>query len=345
MSAPAQAGVGGGGSRGVRWLGYALAAACLVYVLHDIHPARALRELTNVSWKWVLLGISFDILSYAVQGLRWKLLLKPFGRVRLFRSVRAVYAGLFANMVFPLRPGELMRSYLLSDSEEISFGRVLGSVGVERLIDLVVATAALGIVSQYVELPKRLHRAAVVLGVVALALVFLALAAILYLEYRMGSDPSPEVGPKRLTGKFMPALIGLHAIGTAPSFYSAVLISLGVPFLQILGLWSMMRSYGLGLPFLAGVVVLLVINLGVSLPNAPANVGTYPFFCVLGLSVFGADFGVDKDLAARFSIFAFVMLTLPFMILGFIAMLRSGMSIHAMRERIRQLPSNGRKTA
>jgi glycosyltransferase 2 family protein len=326
--------------------GYALAIACLVYVLYDIHPAKALRELTNVSWRWVLIGMGFDVLSYAVQGLRWKLLLKPFGRVRLFRSVRAVYAGLFANMVFPLRPGELMRSYLLSDSEKISFGKVLGAVGVERLIDLVVATAALGIVSLYVplQMSKRLRRAAVVLGVVALALVFLALAAILYLEYRMGSDPSPEVGPKRLTGRLMPALIGLHAMWTAPSFYPAVLISLGVPFLQILGLWCMMRAYGLGLPFLAGVVVLLVINLGVSLPNAPANVGTYPFFCVLGLSVFGADFGVDKDLAARFSIFAFVMLTLPFLILGFIAMLRSGMSIHAMRERIRQLPGNGRKT-
>ena len=51
-----------------------------------------------------------------------------------------------------------------------------------------------------------------------------------------------------------------------------------------------MRSYGRGLPFLAAVVVLpLVINLGVSLPNAPANVGSYQFFCVLGLNIFEVE--------------------------------------------------------
>ena len=335
LSAPAQTGAPRGA--GVRWLGYALSVACLVYVLYDIHPAKAVRDLANVDWKWVLLGMVFDILSYTVQGIRWELLLRPFGRVKLYHSIRAVFAGLFANMIFPLRPGELLRSYVLAGSEGISFGRVLGSVGVERLIDLVVATAALGFVSLFVPLPRHLKKAADALGVVALVLVVLSLAAILYLEYRLGDEPEPHLAAQRFTGRFMPVLAGLHAIGTAPSFYPAVFVSLGMPFLQILGLWSMMKSYGLGLPLWAAVVVLLVINLGVSLPNAPANVGSYQFFCVLGLSVFD----VEKTTAAGFSIFAFVMLTLPFLFLGFVAMLRSGMSFRGMRQRIRELPVEG----
>ncbi len=338
MSAPAQSGVQERSSA-VRWLGYTLAVVCLVYVLYDIHPAKALHELRNVSWKWVLLGMLFDVISYGVQGIRWKLLLQPFRRVRLSHSIRAVYAGLLANMAFPLRPGELMRTYLLANAEGISFGRVLGSVGVERLVDLVAAVASLGIVSLFVDLPRRLRKAAVILGIVALVLVVLFLVAILYLEIKMAGNSAGQVGPKRLTGKFMPALMGLHAMGTAPSFYPAVLVSLGMPFFQILALWAMMKSYGLGLSFLAAVVVLLVINLGVSLPNAPANVGSYQFFCVVGLGVFD----VEKTSAAGFSIFAFVMLTLPFLFLGFWAMMRSGMSIRGMRERIRELPSEGRK--
>ena len=84
-----------------------------------------------------------------------------------------------------------------------------------------------------------------------------------------------------------------------------------------------------------------MINLGVSLPNAPANVGAYQFFCVIGLGVFD----VEKTTAAAFSIFAFVMLTLPFLFLGFWAMLRSGLSMRAMRDRIQQLPREGPKTA
>src|SRR5690348_17818474 len=91
----------------------------------------------------------------------------------------------------------------------------------------------------------------------------------------------------------------------------------------------MMRSYGMELPFLAVLVVVLVINLGVSLPNAPANVGSYQFFCVLGLSIFD----VEKTTATGFSIFAFLMLTLPILIIGFYAVMRSGLSIRSMREK------------
>ena len=322
----------------MRWGGYLVSIACLIFVLYDIHPNKALRDLSNVSWKWVALGIIFDVLSYMVQGVRWKLLLKPFGHVNLWRSIRAVFAGLFANMILPLRPGELLRSYMLSDSEEISFGRVLGSVGVERLIDLVVATAALGIVSLYLPLPRRLKRAATALGIIALILVGLMVAAILYLEIKLTSDPE-HVRAKRLTGKFMPALVGLHAMGTAPSFYPAVATSLGIPFFQIVALWCMMQAYDVGLPFVSASVVLLVINLGVSLPNAPANVGSYQFFCVLGLSMFD----VDKTKAAGFSIFAFVMVTLPFLFLGFAAMFQSGMTVRSMRQQIRELPAAARK--
>jgi len=308
-------------------LGYGLALACLVWVLHDFHIVRALHQMASVDWRWVLLGMALDVVSYGIQALRWKLLLTPFGNVRLSHSIRAVYSGLFANLVFPLRPGEFLRSYLLSHSEQIRMGRVLGSVGVERLVDLVIATAALGVVSLFVELPRRFERAADTLGIVALVLLTILVLLILYLEIKYGSNPEPPEEPRRFRGKLMAALTGLHAMGTSPSFYTAVLTSLFMPFCQVLALWAMMHSYGVHLSLPAVLVVLVVINLGVSLPNAPANVGSYQFFCVLGLSVFE----VDKTTATGFSIFAFLALTLPFMFLGFWALLRSGVSLRALR--------------
>ncbi len=97
---------------------------------------------------------------------------RPSARCGSPRRYASVYAGLFANLVFPLRPGEVLRSYLLSNSEDISIGRVLGSVGVERLIDLVIATASLGVASLFVELPRiEFQRAADILGIVSLVLV------------------------------------------------------------------------------------------------------------------------------------------------------------------------------
>jgi glycosyltransferase 2 family protein len=315
-------------------LGYALSIVFLAWVLRDFHVVKALREIANVDWKWVILAILLDVMSYGVQALRWKLLLTPFGRVRLTRSIRAVFAGLFANIVFPLRPGEFLRSYLLSNSEEITLGRILGSVGVERLVDLVIATASLGVVSLFVELPNRFNRLADILGVVTLVLISIVVGLIFYLEMKIADNPPEAVSRRGFRGRAMEALVALHAMGTAPSFYPALLTSVFMPLCQIGALWSMMRAYGLDLPFLAAVVVVLIINLGISLPNAPANVGSYQFFCVLGLSVFQ----VDKTSATGFSFFAFVMLTLPFLVLGFIALIRSGLSLRSMREKVGGMP-------
>jgi glycosyltransferase 2 family protein len=311
-------------------IGYAVAVLCLVWVLHDFHIVKSIRQMANVDWRWVLLGMGFDVISYGAQALRWKFLLTPFGRVRLTRTTRAVFAGLFANLVFPLRPGEFLRSYLISNQEGVTLGRVLGSVGVERLIDLVIATASLGVVSLFVDLPQRFKRAADILGVVTLAIVAIIVAIILYLEFKLGQDQEIPVRATHIPGKIMRALTGLHAMGTAPSFYPAVLTSLALPGFQVLALWAMAKSYGLGLSFMACLVVLLVINLGVSLPNAPANVGSYQFFCVLGVSIFG----VEKTTATGFSFFAWFALTVPFVFLGFAALVRSGMTLRSMRERV-----------
>lgn len=327
-------------SRAYIWFGYAISAACLVYVLHGFHVKRAIDQLADVSWRWVALGIAFDVASYVVQALRWKLLLVPFGRVKMRDATRAVFAGLFANLIFPLRPGELLRSYLVSKAEDIGFVSVVGSVLVERLIDLVVTTAGLAVMSLFVPLPSRFRHGANALGIATLVLLGLFIAMILYIELRFGGDPRRMSGGKRVPGKLMSALIGLHAMGTSPSFYPAVFTSLLMPFCQVLALWALMRSYGMGLPFLAAVVVLLVINLGVSLPNAPANVGSYQFFCVLGLNIFE----VEKNTAAGFSFFAFFMLTIPFLFLGFYAVIRSGLSMRSMREQMSRLPSEARAT-
>ncbi|MGH9575188.1 MAG: lysylphosphatidylglycerol synthase transmembrane domain-containing protein [Candidatus Acidiferrales bacterium] len=319
----------------LRYLGYGLSIIFLIWVLRDFHVVRALRDMANADWRWVVLGMVCDVSSYVAQSWRWKLLLKPFGKVRMTKTIRAVFAGIFANLVLPLRPGEVLRGYLLSGSEDIKLGRTLGSIGVERLVDLVIATASLGLVSLLVDLPPQFRRAADILGIATLALVIVIVGLIFYLELKMGSDDlSAEQEGKGFKAKVLGALSALHAMGTAPSFYPAVLISLFVPGFQILAMWAMMKSYSLHLSFLVAVVVVLVINLGISLPNAPANVGSYQFFCVLGLSVFQ----VDKTTATGFSIFVFIALTLPLLLLGMAALVRSGLSLRTMRERV-QHPS------
>jgi hypothetical protein len=318
-------------------LGYGLGLAFLYWVLHDFHPAKALREVRNADWRWVVLGIFFDVVGYIFQAIRWRWLLEPFRKVRLTHAIRAIFAGVFANMILPLRPGELFRTYLLAKTEELSFGTVLGSVGVERLIDFVVATVGLGLAPLFVSLPVKFRHWVDLLATVALSLFGLLVVAVFYFEFRLRRERA-GIAAKPMPARIRAMLIGLHAMATSRSFYPAVLASVGMQGVQVLAFWAVMRSYQLPLRFLDAIVVLLIINIGISLPNAPANVGAYQFFCVLGLSIFG----MEKTTATGFSIFAFMVLTLPFLFLGFWAVVRSGLTLHEMREKLRAMPAEGR---
>ena len=75
------------------------------------------------------------------------------------------------------------------------------------------------------------------------------------------------------------------------------------------------------------VTAFLVVHLGTVVPGAPANVGTYQFFTVLGLTLFG----VDKGTAAGFSLVVFALLTVPLWAIGFWALGRSGVTLTDVR--------------
>jgi hypothetical protein len=104
---------------------------------------------------------------------------------------------------------------------------------------------------------------------------------------------------------------------------------------QVLAVWFMMLACNLRLPLGAGAVVLLVVRLGTAIPNAPANVGSFQFFTVLALGLFG----VDKTTAAAFSIVDFAALTIPLWVIGLFAIGRTGMSLTAIRSQVAKVGS------
>lgn len=317
-------------------LGYLLAAACLLWVFHDIHPGRFLSCVTAVNWGWVALAVAFDVLTYLCQGLRWHILLRPVGDISAMRATQAIYAGLFTNEVLPMRVGELVRAYLVSRWVSADFSSILPSMVVERLLDGVWLAVGIGLTTLFVPLPRDLLAAGDVLGVAVLA----ATCLFIYLVLRKQETPAdalpegPSGGrPLRLLKSSVGRLsTGLRQIGATRSFYVAFGLSFFLLALQALSFWLIMWAYGLRLSFWAGAVVFLIVHLGTAIPNAPANVGAYQFFCVVGLTLFG----VEKTLATGFSVTVFVLLTLPLWAIGFFALSRSGMTLRAVREEIRR---------
>ena len=78
---------------------FAVSLASLAWVLKGSELNDLGAELRDIHWGWIALAITTDVLVYVIQGWRWTLLLTPITRVPVFKSIRAVYVGLFANEV------------------------------------------------------------------------------------------------------------------------------------------------------------------------------------------------------------------------------------------------------
>ncbi len=312
-----------------RALAYTFALACLVWVFHDIHVRQLLAAMSIANWRLVGLAILVDILTYVLQGMRWKLLLARVGRLSSLRATQAVYAGLFINELVPLRFGELVRAFLVSRWLSLQFTAVLPSMLIERFLDALWLAAGIGLAAIFVPLPKELITAGDALG----GIVLLATALLLWMIFR-----KETVVERKVEGSASPVLRelsrfasqlarGLRDIGTSHRLSLAALLSGAMLACQVLALWFMMLACRIELSLESGAIVLIIVRLGTAIPNAPANVGSLQFFSVLALTLFG----VEKTVAAGFSIIYFLTLTVPLWIIGLLAISGTDMSLSTIR--------------
>jgi uncharacterized protein (TIRG00374 family) len=311
--------------------GYVVAAVCLVWIFHDVQWPRLLAGMAGIRWRWVLLAIVFDVICYVCQGWRWQLLLRPKGSVSTLKATEAIYIGLFVNALLPMRVGEVLRGHLVARWLDADFSAILPSMVVERLLDGILLVVSLGVAAIFVQqLPPEMLKASDVLGVAMVAGTVL----FAFIVFREGAHPPEPEPPARFTRihvirRFMRVLEqDLREIGRSRELYLSFAVSFLLLLGQALAFWLIMWAYGLRLSFWAGAAIFLIMHLGTVIPSAPANLGTYQFFTVVGLVLFG----VDKTVATGFSLVAFFLLTLPLWVAGALAASRTGTTFAAVRK-------------
>jgi len=318
-------------------LGYGIAGLCLLWVFHDFRIGELLRSVKTINWWWVAAAVFFDIFSYVCQGMRWSMLLSPIARIRTLQAIQAIYAGLFVNEILPMRVGEVLRAYLVSRWASIYFSAVIPSILVERFFDAIWLALLFGITVLGVPLPKYLVDVEEILGFGVLA----ATALFIYLVFYKQSDGTVlsnnarrQPGIIRWAIKIIAEMAeGVRGIGRSRFFYAALGVSMFLLLGQILSYWFVMLAYGLKLSFWHGAAILLIVHVGTAIPGAPSNLGTYQFFTVVGLTLFG----VDKTLAASFSLIVFLILTIPLWAIGLLVFSRLGLNLRMIRTEIASL--------
>lgn len=294
---------------------YGISIASLVWVFLGVDLHVMLLHFRRMHWRWLVFAMISDIAVYAYQGWRWGLLLRPVERIPLWRSIQAIYVGLFANEVLPFRPGEVIRPYLQALWSDIPFSVALSSVIVERIFDGIWLGVVFLAVASGLALPRKVTDLALVLAAVTV------LAAICLGIVMFGKRHAHAAVANARWGPRLKVLVDdLHLMGRSPSFYVAAFASFPYLLIQAIPLYAMIRGFDLDLTIRQVVVVLVVFRLGTAIPQLPGNLGMSQSAIVIGLALFG----VDKTTATSLSIVTWGVITAPLVLAGFIALLLTG---------------------
>jgi uncharacterized protein (TIRG00374 family) len=299
-------------------LGYSISIACLVWVYWGFDWRSELPRLLATDWRWITLAAVADIAVYVCQGWRWSTLLSPLAKVPLKRSTQAIYIGLFANEVLPLRSGEVIRCYLQRRWSGLPLSVVFSSAVIERLMDGIWLVVGFWIVSRFVDLRRELEVGSIVLVVVLLIAISLLAVAVLY-----KGKAHAAVGRSRWSLILRHIIDGVHGMGSSRSFVASFLLSLLYLALQVLPIWFVMLGYGLDLSIWAACTVLVILRLGTAVPQAPGNVGSFQALVVVGLN----SFGLTKEVATGFATLSFLVVTVPLWLAGFVALMATRMRL------------------
>ncbi len=300
------------------WGGTALSVLFLVLAFRGIDFAELWDTLAQVNYGLVLVAVGTIIATSMAKTARWQLLFYPHHRQRRYGKLLAIlFIGQMVNIVIPARLGELARAYLVGEIEGENKALALGTIAVEKAVDLLMIFFLFAGLLLTMAVPRWVQEPGVGVAMVTLVLLgTLVLSA--HCKERLLSAFGrllgilPELPQARLMEHLEAALDGLEVfrrwdVSLRVGGWSALiwLLAASTNYIAFLAL-------RLHLPFLAAVFLLVVLQVGVAVPSSPGKVGVFHYLCLLALSVFG----VERSLALSYGLLLYFIVFLPPTLLG-----------------------------
>ena len=115
----------------------ALSALFLYLAFRGKDISQLWKSLVDVHWSWFVILFVGSAFSHVLRAWRWKYLLYPIKRdVTLRNAFSATMIGYLINNVVP-RLGEFIRPYALKKLEGVSRSATMGTIVLERILDMV----------------------------------------------------------------------------------------------------------------------------------------------------------------------------------------------------------------
>lgn len=318
-------------------IGVLISAVFMYLAVRKVNFSELMNSFAKVEYWYLLPGLAVIFLSHWLRALRWRYLMEPIATIKLGRLFSALLIGYMGNAFLPAHLGELIRAYIIGKKENISASTVLGTVLVERIIDVLTLLLIMGITVIIFPFPAWVRNS----GYIFLAVIVLMSAVLVLMKiYRTRSLSIASKLTRPLPEKLQTKLLDiLNALldGIVPlkkkNHYIIVFILTILIWLCYAGLFQIIfysfdfvATYSL--PWTAALVLLVITTISVLVPSSPGYVGTYHYLCQLSLGLFA----VPPDTALSFAFIMHGINFFPIIIVGLVLVSLTKMSLKRLQE-------------
>lgn len=267
--------------------GVVVSVASILIVASSVDLNETARVLADASIPPIVAGLAVFIVGIGARIMIWRFLLPSRvdgSRVSAGRLTPVLMVGYLGNTILPARLGEVLRAYLISRREGVPIGGALGSIALERIVDIATLAcgafiAALGVgATGWLLQGTGLLAAGGVVGLVALATVGLRPFLDLFAKI-VGHGPlrAPVAVVVRIFDPFVHWSGGSHRRG---AIVASIILS-AFAWLTNAAMYALVAQ-AVGVEFTpAGALLVTAISvLATAIPAAPAYVGTFELAAV-----------------------------------------------------------------
>ena len=115
---------------------FSVGIALLWLAFRGVNLKDTVNEMLQADLFWVLVSVAASLVAFCSRAIRWNMLIEPLGfKPPLVNTSSALMIGYLANLALP-RLGEVTRCGTLIRSDRVPFNSLLGTVIIERIIDV-----------------------------------------------------------------------------------------------------------------------------------------------------------------------------------------------------------------
>jgi glycosyltransferase 2 family protein len=314
-------------ARGILSIGLMVLFIWLAFRGRDIN--QLWDALTDVSWLWFVGLFLGGLGSHILRAWRWKYLLYPIKKdVSMRNAFSALMIGYMINGIFP-RLGEIVRPYAIKKLEGISGSTALGTVVLERILDIItfamiVSTVMFLYSDAFVTWFPGIASYKWLFMIGSVFFVFVFVLVFLKADFIFSSlKKMSRILPKKLHSQadriFGSFLSGFQAAKDPGNFFMIALTSILIWVSYIVLLYLPFYAFGLDtLNFGSAAVLQVASGLAFAIPT-PNGIGSYHIFVAFTLTQI---FGINSNIALSYAIYTHAVGFLSTLIVGLYYMLR-----------------------